>query len=145
MAISLCDRERFLPTIAPYRDDVVVAVECTSTWYWLADLCARRGISYVLGHAFYMKAIHGLKARSDEIDSSNTVATPRGYPQAGRKNNGALRPITCNASTPAACLSRYSFADAVRWQGFQGGRRAWQSGPSFAWVAGRSGTGTERV
>jgi hypothetical protein len=29
------------------------------TWYWLADLCEREGISFVLGHALYMQAIHG--------------------------------------------------------------------------------------
>ena len=32
--------EAFLETIAPYRDDLVVAAECMFTWYWLADLCA---------------------------------------------------------------------------------------------------------
>ena len=35
-----CDRERFLRAIAPYRDDLVVAVECIFSWYWLADLRA---------------------------------------------------------------------------------------------------------
>jgi hypothetical protein len=25
--------------VRPYRDDLVVAVECMFTWYWLADLC----------------------------------------------------------------------------------------------------------
>lgn len=34
--------------LAPYRDDVVVAVECIFTWYWLADLCAAEGIPFVL-------------------------------------------------------------------------------------------------
>jgi hypothetical protein len=29
------------------------------TWYWLADLCADEGIDFVLGHALYMRAIHG--------------------------------------------------------------------------------------
>src|SRR5207237_5856217 len=45
--------------------DIVVAVECMFTWYWLADLCAREGIAFVLGHALYMKAIHGGKAKND--------------------------------------------------------------------------------
>jgi hypothetical protein len=36
-----CDPQRFLRTVAPYRDDLVVAVECIFTWYWLAELCAR--------------------------------------------------------------------------------------------------------
>ena len=31
----------FLKMIEPYRPDVVVAVECIFTWYWLADLCAK--------------------------------------------------------------------------------------------------------
>ena len=34
--------EAFLRVIAPYREDVVVGVECMFTWYWLADLCRRR-------------------------------------------------------------------------------------------------------
>jgi hypothetical protein len=31
------------------------------TWYRLADLCQKEGIPFVLGHALYMKAIHGGK------------------------------------------------------------------------------------
>ena len=34
----------FLDAIAPYRDGLVVAVECMFAWYWLADLCAEHGI-----------------------------------------------------------------------------------------------------
>src|SRR5262252_8780881 len=37
----------FLKAIAPYREDVVVCVECIFTWYWLADLCAREGLPFV--------------------------------------------------------------------------------------------------
>jgi hypothetical protein len=55
--------EPFLKAIAPYRDSLVVAVECIFTWYWLADLCAQEGIPFVLGHALYIKAIHGGKAK----------------------------------------------------------------------------------
>lgn len=29
------------------------------TWYWLADLCAKEQIPFVLGHALYTKAING--------------------------------------------------------------------------------------
>ena len=43
--------EPLLKTMAPYREDVVVCVECLFTWYWLADLCAQEGIPFVLGHA----------------------------------------------------------------------------------------------
>ena len=54
-----CSPEEFLPAIAPYREDLVVAVECIFTWYWIADLCSEESIAFVLGHALYMRAIHG--------------------------------------------------------------------------------------
>jgi transposase len=74
----------FLKAIAPYRDNLVVAVECMFTWYWLADLCAQEGIAFVLGHALYMKAIHGSKAKNDKIDSQKIAMLLRGglLPQA---------------------------------------------------------------
>lgn len=57
-------------TIAPYEEhDLVIAVECVFTWYWIADFCAQRNIPFVLGHALYMKAIHGAKTKNDKIDS----------------------------------------------------------------------------
>jgi len=64
-----CDPEEFLRAIAPYREELVVAVECIFIWYWVADLCSREGIAFVLGHALYMRAIHGAKAKNDRIDS----------------------------------------------------------------------------
>jgi len=76
--------EAFLRVIAPYREDVVVAVECMFTWYWLADLCAKEGLAFVLGHALYMKAIHGGKAKNDKIDAHKIAVLLRGgmLPQA---------------------------------------------------------------
>src|SRR4029434_11040940 len=76
--------EPFLKAVAPYREGLVVAVECMFTWYWLADLCAHEGIPFVLGHALYMKAIHGGKAKNDKIDSQKIAALLRGgmLPQA---------------------------------------------------------------
>src|SRR5713101_1280696 len=59
--------EAFLRIIAPYREDSVVAVECIFTWYWLADLCAREGIAFVLGHALYIKASTGAKPRTTSL------------------------------------------------------------------------------
>jgi transposase len=89
----------FLRAIAPYRDDIVVAVECMFTWYWLADLCAREGIPFVLGHALYMKAIHGGKAKNDKIDAHKIAALLRGglipiayvYPPEMRATRDLLR------------------------------------------------------
>ena len=91
--------ESFLRVIAPYRDDMVVAVECIFTWYWLADLCAREGIAFVLGHALYMKAIHGGKAKNDKIDAHKIAVLVRGgmlplayvYPSEMRATRDLLR------------------------------------------------------
>jgi transposase len=74
----------FLKAIAPYRADLVGGVACMFTWYWLADLCAQEGIPFVLGHALYMKAIHGGKAKNDKIDAHKIAVLLRGgmLPQA---------------------------------------------------------------
>jgi len=76
--------EPFLKAVAPYRTDLVVCVECIFTWSWLADLCAREGIPFVLGHALSMKAIHGGKAKNDQIDAQKIAVLLRGgmLPQA---------------------------------------------------------------
>ena len=34
--------EVFLKTIAPYREDIVVGVECMFVRYWITDLCAHQ-------------------------------------------------------------------------------------------------------
>jgi transposase len=74
----------FLTAIASYREDVGVCVEGIFTWYWLADLCAQEGIPLVLGHALYMKAIHGGKAKHDRIEAHKIAVLLRGgmLPQA---------------------------------------------------------------
>ena len=63
------DPNSFLKAVAPFRDGLVVAVECLFCWYWLADLCAKQKIDFVLGHALYMRAIHGGKSKNDQIDA----------------------------------------------------------------------------
>jgi transposase len=93
------DPDALLKVIAPYRADLVIAVECVFTWYWLADLCAREGIPFVLGHALYMKAIHGGKAKNDRIDAHKIAVLLRGgmlpqayaYPAAMRATRDLLR------------------------------------------------------
>jgi transposase len=76
--------EALLKAIAPYRDQIVIAAECMFTWYWLADFCAEHRIPFVLGHALYMKAIHGGKAKNDKIDAHKIAVLLRGgmLPQA---------------------------------------------------------------
>jgi len=66
--------EALLRAIAPFRRALVIAVECIFTWYWIADLCAREGIAFVLGHALFMRAVHGAKAKNDRIDAQKIAA-----------------------------------------------------------------------
>jgi transposase len=91
--------EPFLQAVAPSREGLVVAVECIFTWYWLADLCVHEGIPFVLGHALYMRAIHGGKAKNDQIDSHKIATLLRGgrlphayvYPAEMRATRDLLR------------------------------------------------------
>lgn len=74
----------FLRAIEPFRQDLVVSAECMFAWYWLADLCEDEDIPFILGHALYMRAIHGGKSKNDRIDSHKIAALLRGglIPQA---------------------------------------------------------------
>ena len=91
--------DAFLGAIAPFRDGLVVAVECLFCWYWLADLCAREHIPFVLGHALYMRAIHGGKSKNDQIDAGMIARLLRGgnlpmayvYPAGMRATRDLLR------------------------------------------------------
>ncbi len=55
--------------LEPYIGNIVVGVECMHCWYWVSDFCEEIGVDFILGHALYMKAIHGGKAKNDRIDS----------------------------------------------------------------------------
>ncbi len=91
--------EAFLNIIKDCREDVVVAAECMFAWYWLSDLCREENIPFVLGHALYMKAIHGGKAKNDRIDSHKIAVLLRGgmipeayvYPAEMRATRDLLR------------------------------------------------------
>ncbi len=78
------DPEAFYDLVFPYLDDIVVGVECVFCWYWLADFCNEHKIPFILGHALYMKAIHGGKTKNDKIDSFKIASLIRGgnFPQA---------------------------------------------------------------
>lgn len=85
--------------ISPYLGNLVIGVECMHCWYWVSDLCEAQGIDFVLGHALYMKAIHGGKAKNDKIDSYKIACLLKGgnfplaynYPQAMRSTRDLLR------------------------------------------------------
>ena len=69
------------------------------SWYWLADWCRDEKIAFVLGHALYMKAIHGGKAKNDKIDSKKIAQLLRSgnfplayvYPKEMRGTRDLLR------------------------------------------------------
>ncbi len=91
--------QSFLRAIRPFREDLVVCAECMFSWYWLADLCDQENIPFVLGHALYMRAIHGGKSKNDKIDSLKIASLLRGklipyayvYPQRMRSTRDLLR------------------------------------------------------
>src|SRR3954454_5729063 len=93
------DKQILLDTLAPFRKDVVVCVESLFAWYWVADLCEEHAIPFVLGHALYMKAIHGGKSKTDRIDAAKIAGLLRGglfpqayvYPKALRETRDLLR------------------------------------------------------
>ncbi len=72
------DKQALLSLLQPYIGQVVIGVECMHCWYWVSDLCDEHNIDFLLGHALYMKAIHGGKAKNDKIDSYKIACLLRG-------------------------------------------------------------------
>ena len=91
--------EPLLRLITPFLDQLVIGVECMHCWYWIADFCEAQGIEFILGHALYMRAIHGGKAKNDRIDSHKIAMLMRGgnfplayvYPNQMRATRDLLR------------------------------------------------------
>ena len=85
--------------LAPYQESVAVGVESTFNWYWLADGCHQTGIPFYLGHALYMKSIHGGKKKNYRMDSrtladlmrTNFFPLAYAYPQKMRATRDLLR------------------------------------------------------
>lgn len=85
--------------LSPYLGQIVVGVECMHCWYWVADFCSDNNIEFILGHALYMRAIHGGKAKNDRIDSHKIAMLMRGgnfplayvYPRELRATRDLLR------------------------------------------------------
>ena len=94
-----CRPDAFLAAVAPFREDLLVGAECMFGWYWLSDLCHQENIAFVIGHALYMKAIHGGKAKNDQIDANKIARLLRGgnfplayvYPKGMRETRDLLR------------------------------------------------------
>jgi transposase len=68
-------------------------------WYWVADLCQAEKLPFIIGHALYMKAIHGGKAKNDRLDANKIARLLRGgnfplayvYPRGMRETRDLLR------------------------------------------------------
>lgn len=93
------DPEILFEVIFPYIEDIVIGVECVFCWYWVSDLCREHNITFILGHALYMKSIHGGKTKNDKIDSRKIASLIRGgnfplaynYPSKMRATRDLLR------------------------------------------------------
>jgi len=62
------DFDQFKKKMTPFLSDMTVGVESTYMYYWLADACREKNIPFFLGHAYYMKTIHGGKTKTDRLD-----------------------------------------------------------------------------
>jgi len=93
------DFSEFKQAIQPFLPDMAVAVDSTHHYYWLNDACQNEGIPFYLGHAYYMKLIHGGKTKTDRIDCkkvadlmrSNMLPLAYAYPKEKRATRALLR------------------------------------------------------
>jgi len=96
------DTLSFAQAIEPFQQrpgSLVVGCESTFNWYWLCDWCEGKRIPFVLGHALYLKAIHGGKVKNDKVDSEKLAyllrggnfATAYAYPRHWRATRNLLR------------------------------------------------------
>jgi transposase len=102
---TVCDKniparpETLLRALSPFREDVILAAECMFAWYWVADLCVQEKLPFIIGHALYMKLIHGAKAKNDKIDAGKIARLLKGgnfplayvYPKGMRETRDLLR------------------------------------------------------
>lgn len=97
--IDLHARQMYVCLMDRQGHDLTVCCECMFGWYWLADACQEAGLSFVLAHALYLRAIHGGKNKNDRLDSeklahllrSNLIPPSYVYPQAKRPLRALLR------------------------------------------------------
>jgi transposase len=112
--------DALLHALAPFRDGLVVGVECRFAWYWVADLCQQEQIPFVLGHALSMKAIHGGKAKTDRLDAGKIARLLRGgtfplayaYPKGMRQTRDLLRRRTYLVRKRAELLTHLQILNA---------------------------------
>ena len=126
--------ETLLRALAPFREDLVLGVECMFAWYWVADLCADEHIPFIIGHALYMKLIQG--AGLSVLACQRTgAAVERATDEETRRGQGAGYP---GREAGASGVSPVAQAGGVR-------RGTLLVGPGQAGNAILSGTATEDV
>jgi transposase len=89
-------------------------------WYWLSDRCQQEQIPFVIGHALYMKAIHGGKAKNDRIDANKIARLLRGgnfplayvYPRGMRETRDLLRRRTFFVRQRAGLITHLEILNA---------------------------------
>lgn len=115
-----CRVDRLQQALEPFGTDLVVACETTFSWYWLADFCEAYGYPFVLGHALYMKAIHGGKVKNDRIDAAKIAGLLRGgvlpqayvYPSGMRQSRDLLRRRTLLVRRRAEAMGHVKLTNA---------------------------------
>lgn len=88
-----------LESFTPYTPNITICCESTFNWYWVADLCRICQVEFVLGHALYLRLIHGAKKKNDRIDAKKLADLLRtgyfppayAYPQQMRSARDMLR------------------------------------------------------
>ena len=93
------DFEIFKDHVKSFVPEMAIGVESSCYYYWLSDACRQEEIPFYLGHALYMKAIHGMKVKNDRIDSrkiadllrANLFPLAYPYPKEMRATRDLLR------------------------------------------------------
>jgi transposase len=89
-------------------------------WYWLSDLCLAEKVPLVVGHAYYMRLIHGAKAKNDRIDAHKIARLLRGgnfplsyvYPRGMRETRDLLRRRTFLVRQRAGLMTHLQILNA---------------------------------
>jgi len=105
------DFNTLLRRVQPYLPDMIVGVESLFCYYWLFDKCSEHNIPFYLGHAYYMKSVHGGKTKNDKLDSkaianlmrSNHFPLAYPYPKEMRGTRDLLRRRQRLVSQRAEC------------------------------------------
>jgi hypothetical protein len=85
------DPNAFLKAVAPFRDGLVVAVECLFCWYWLADLCAKEQIASVSARSWQRAGCRTLKMCLVQLRAETPSRTAPLQP--ARKRSTAIREL----------------------------------------------------